>query len=52
MGAGCPAGRIEVNRKLYMNEETLELHQGCEPLRRGLRSMVEPLLRTGSRRGL
>jgi N-formylglutamate deformylase len=44
--------QVEVNRKLYMNEHTLELHAGYEPLKRSLRSMVELLLRTDPRRGL
>jgi N-formylglutamate deformylase len=42
--------QVEVNRKLYMNEKTLELHAGHEPLKRSLRSMVELLLRTDPRR--
>lgn len=37
--------QLEVNRKLYMNEETLELHDGFETLRADLRSLVELLLR-------
>jgi N-formylglutamate deformylase len=44
--------QVEVNRKLYMNEQTLELHAGYEPLKRSLRSMVELLLRTDPRHGL
>jgi N-formylglutamate deformylase len=44
--------QVEVNRMLYMNEKTLELHAGCEPLKHGLRSMIELLLRTDPRRGL
>ena len=42
--------QVEINRKLYMNERTLELHQGFEPLKRDLRSLVEMLLRTDPRR--
>jgi N-formylglutamate deformylase len=41
--------QIEINRKLYMNEETLELHEGYEPLKRDLRLLVEMLLRTDPR---
>jgi N-formylglutamate deformylase len=37
---------------LYMNEKTLELHAGCEPLKRDLRSMIQLLLRTDPRRDL
>jgi N-formylglutamate deformylase len=44
--------QVEVNRKLYMDERTLELHSGYDPLKRKLRSMVELLLRTDPRRGL
>jgi N-formylglutamate deformylase len=44
--------QVEVNRKLYMNEETLELHAGYEPLKRNLRSMIELLLSTDPRRDL
>jgi N-formylglutamate deformylase len=44
--------QVEVNRKLYMDERTLELHSGYVPLKRKLRSMVELLLRTYPRRGL
>ena len=44
--------QVEVNRKLYMNEETLELLAGYEPLKRNLRSMIELLLRTDPRRDL
>jgi N-formylglutamate deformylase len=41
--------QVEVNRKLYMDERTLQLHEGYEPLKRGLRSLVEMLLRTDPR---
>jgi N-formylglutamate deformylase len=42
--------QIEINRKLYMNEQTLELHEGYEPLKRNLRLLLEMLLRTDPRR--
>jgi N-formylglutamate deformylase len=42
--------QVEINRKLYMNEQTLELHDGYQPLKRSLRSMVELLLRIDPRR--
>ena len=42
--------QVEINRKLYMNERTLELHEGFEPLKRDLRLLVEMLLRTDPRR--
>lgn len=42
--------QVEINRKLYMDERTLEPHAGLEPLRRHLRSLVEMLLRTDPRR--
>jgi N-formylglutamate deformylase len=41
--------QVEINRKLYMDEYTLELHAGYEPLKRSLRSLVETLLRTDPR---
>jgi N-formylglutamate deformylase len=41
--------QVEINRALYMDERTLELHAGYEPLKRSLRSMVEMLLRTDPR---
>jgi len=44
--------QLEINRKLYMDERTLELHAGFEPLKRSLRSLVELLLRTDPRRDL
>jgi len=44
--------QVEVNRKLYMDERTLELHPGYGPLKRNLRFMVELLLRTDPRHGL
>jgi N-formylglutamate deformylase len=44
--------QLEVNRRLYMDEDSLELHAGCEPLKRSLRSMAEMLLRIDPRRDL
>jgi N-formylglutamate deformylase len=41
--------QVEVNRKLYMDESTLEPTPGFAELRRDLRSMVELLLRTDPR---
>jgi N-formylglutamate deformylase len=41
--------QVEVNRKLYMNESTLELTPGFASLRRDLRSMAEMLLKTDPR---
>lgn len=42
--------QVEVNRKLYMDERTLEIHEGFAPLKAHLRSMVEWLLRTDPRK--
>jgi N-formylglutamate amidohydrolase len=42
--------QVEINRRLYMDERTLVLHEGFEPLKRNLRSLVELLLRTDPRR--
>ena len=36
--------QVEINRKLYMDEGTLEPHAGFEPLRRHLQQMVDWLL--------
>lgn len=36
--------QIEINRKLYMNEQTLEPTDGFAPLQKNLRTMVEQLL--------
>jgi N-formylglutamate deformylase len=49
-----PAGQrhsiqVEINRKLYMDEKTLELHAGFEPLRALLREMAQMLLATDPR---
>lgn len=41
--------QLEINRKLYMSEETLEPTPGFEPLRATLRSLVDVLLRTDPR---
>ena len=41
--------QLEVNRKLYMSEETRELTPGFEPLKTTLRSLVEVLLKTDPR---
>ena len=41
--------QVEVNRKLYMDERSLEMHEGAERLRRDLRSMVRMLLETDPR---
>ncbi len=42
--------QVEINRRLYMDEQTLVLHEGFEPLKRNLRSLVELLLGTDPRR--
>jgi N-formylglutamate deformylase len=42
--------QLEINRKLYMDERTLEPNAGFEPLKRSLRSLVEMLLATDPRR--
>lgn len=44
--------QVEINRKLYMDERSLRLHEGFEALRRHLRSLVEMLLSTDPREGL
>jgi N-formylglutamate deformylase len=36
--------QVEVNRKLYMDERTLELNDGFPALKRDLQSLVERLL--------
>ena len=41
--------QVEINRKLYMDEETLSVHAGFAPLQASLRSMVELLLATDPR---
>lgn len=42
--------QVEVNRKLYMDEETLAPHAGFEALRAHLRQLVEVLLATDPRK--
>jgi N-formylglutamate deformylase len=41
--------QLEINRKLYMNEDTLELTAGFDTLKAHLRSLVEQLLKTDPR---
>ncbi|MGB4115396.1 MAG: N-formylglutamate amidohydrolase [Polaromonas sp.] len=41
--------QLEINRKLYMNEKTLELTPGFAPLKLHLQSLVELLLKTDPR---
>jgi N-formylglutamate deformylase len=41
--------QIEINRKLYMDEHSLAVHDGFEPLKASLRSLVELLLVTDPR---
>ena len=41
--------QIEINRKLYMDEQTLELNAGYPLLKRNLRALVEWLLATDPR---
>ena len=42
--------QVEINRKLYMNEETLQPTEGFAPLQQSLRSLVELLLATDPRK--
>ncbi len=42
--------QLEVNRKLYMDEATLEMHAGFAQLQAHLRSLVDLLLQTDPRR--
>lgn len=42
--------QLEINRKLYMNEDTLELTPGFAPLKIHLQSLVELLLSTDPRK--
>jgi N-formylglutamate deformylase len=44
--------QLEINRKLYMDERTLELNAGFAGLKDHLRSLIELLLRTDPRRDL
>ena len=48
-GAQRHSIQLEINRKLYMNEETLAISPGFEPLKISLRSLVERLLLTDPR---
>jgi N-formylglutamate deformylase len=41
--------QVEINRKLYMDEQTLEMHQGFAPLKTSLQSLVQLLLQTDPR---
>ena len=41
--------QLEVNRRLYMDEDTLQPHAGFDQLRADLRSLVEMLLQTDPR---
>ena len=41
--------QLEINRKLYMNEQTLEINDGFAPLQASLRSLVAWLLQTDPR---
>ncbi|MDB5929636.1 MAG: N-formylglutamate amidohydrolase [Polaromonas sp.] len=42
--------QLEINRKLYMNEASLELHEGYEALKASLRSLLGLLMVTDPRR--
>jgi N-formylglutamate deformylase len=42
--------QLEINRKLYMDEATLEMHGGFAQLQAHLRSLVDLLLQTDPRR--
>jgi N-formylglutamate deformylase len=42
--------QLEINRKLYMNEDTLEISDGFAPLKASLQSLVQLLLATDPRR--
>ena len=44
--------QVEVNRKLYMNEQTLELNEGFDRLKADLRRLAETLLALDPRRDL
>jgi N-formylglutamate deformylase len=48
-GAQRHSIQLEINRELYMNEETLAISPGFEPLKISLRSLVERLLLTDPR---
>ncbi|MBC7611151.1 MAG: N-formylglutamate amidohydrolase [Polaromonas sp.] len=50
-----PAGhrhsiQLEINRRLYMSEQTFELNAGYEPLKTSLRSLLDVLLATDPRK--
>jgi N-formylglutamate deformylase len=49
-GAQRHSIQVEINRKLYMDEQTLELHHGFQALRGHLRQLVERLLVTDPRK--
>jgi N-formylglutamate deformylase len=42
--------QVEINRKLYMDEQTLETHDGFQTLRGHLRQLVQQLLVTDPRK--
>ncbi|MDO9358937.1 MAG: N-formylglutamate amidohydrolase [Polaromonas sp.] len=51
---GQPEGQrhsiqLEINRKLYMDEQSLEIHDGFAPLKSSLKSLVDVLLDTDPR---
>ncbi len=41
--------QIEINRRLYMDEKTLQMHRGFAPLREHLRSLVQALVQMDPR---
>jgi N-formylglutamate deformylase len=41
--------QLEINRKLYMDEDTLDIHEGFTPLQQTLKSLVALLLKTDPR---
>lgn len=48
-GANKHSIQVEINRKLYMNEDTLQMHEGAAALKAHLESMVKLLLATDPR---
>jgi N-formylglutamate deformylase len=42
--------QVEINRKLYMDEQTLDMHEGAVPLKASLQSLVQLLLQTDPRK--
>jgi N-formylglutamate deformylase len=42
--------QVEINRKLYMDEVSLKIHDGFAPLRKNLQAMVQQLLQVDPRR--